>query len=57
VASVIIFALGAGWLATLLHLNAAASWHLAIAPFLPGEAIKVTAAASIYSTFERWRRS
>lgn len=57
VASVMIFALGAGWLATLLHLNAAAAWHLAIAPFLPGEGIKVTAAAGIYSTFERWRRS
>ena len=57
VASVIIFTLGAGWLATLLHLNAAAAWHLAIAPFLPGEVIKVTAAAGIYSTFQRWRRS
>ena len=57
VASIIIFTLGAGWLATLLHLNASATWHLAIAPFLPGEAIKVTAAAGIYSTFERWRRS
>jgi biotin transport system substrate-specific component len=57
VASVFIFALGAGWLTAMLHLNAAAAWHLAIAPFLPGEAIKVTAAAGIYSTFERWRRS
>ncbi len=57
VATVIIFALGAGWLAILLHLNASAAWHLAIAPFLPGEAIKVTAAAGIYSKFERWRRS
>ncbi len=56
VASVIIFTLGAGWLASLLHLNASATWHLAIAPFLPGEAIKVTAAAGIYSTFEHWRR-
>jgi biotin transport system substrate-specific component len=57
VASIIIFTLGAGWLATLLHLNASATWHLAIAPFLPGEAIKVTAAVGIYSTFERWSRS
>ena len=57
VASVFIFVLGAGWLASLLHLNASAAWHLAIAPFLPGEAIKITAAAGIYSTFERWRRS
>jgi biotin transport system substrate-specific component len=57
VTSVIILILGAGWLASLLHLNASAAWHLAVAPFLPGEAIKVTAAAGIYSTFERWRRS
>jgi biotin transport system substrate-specific component len=57
VASIIIFTLGAGWLATLLHLNASATWHLAIAPFLPGEAIKVTAAVGIYRTFERWSRS
>lgn len=54
-ASVFIFGMGAGWIA--FHSNASAAWHLAIAPFLPGEAIKITAAAAIYSTFERWRRS
>lgn len=55
--SVITFALGAGWLAHLLHLGSAAVWSLAIAPFLAGEAIKITAAAGIFSSLQRWRRS
>ncbi len=57
VASIFIFTLGAGWLAILLRLGGSAAWHLAIGPFLPGELIKITAAAGLYSTFERWRRS
>jgi len=55
--SVITFALGAGWLAHLLHLGSTAVWSLAVAPFLAGEAIKITAAAGIYSSLQRWRRS
>ncbi len=55
--SVILFALGAGWLATVLHLSAPAAWHLAVAPFLLGEVIKVTAAAAAFSTIQRWRQS
>lgn len=55
--SIITFALGAGWLAHLLHLSGTAVWSLAIAPFLAGEAIKITAAAGIFSSFQRWRRS
>lgn len=55
--SVITFALGAGWLAYLLHLRPTAVWSLAIAPFVAGEAIKITAAAGIFSTLQRWRRS
>ncbi len=55
--SVITFALGAGWLAHLLHLGSTAVWSLAIAPFLAGEAIKITVAAGIFSTLQRWRRS
>jgi biotin transport system substrate-specific component len=57
VASVAIFALGAGWLANLMHLNASSAWTLAVAPFLLGEVIKVTAAAGIYSSLQRWQRS
>ena len=55
--SVITFALGAGWLAHLLHLGSMAVWSLAVAPFLAGEAIKITAAAGIFSSMQRWRRS
>jgi biotin transport system substrate-specific component len=55
--SIITFALGAGWLAHLLHLGSTAVWGLAVAPFLAGEAIKITAAAGIFSSMQRWRRS
>jgi biotin transport system substrate-specific component len=56
-ASLPIFILGAAWLAHLLHIGTTSAWHLAIAPFLPGEAIKVTAAAAIFSSLRRWRQS
>jgi biotin transport system substrate-specific component len=52
-----IFLLGALWLACFAHLNLSATWALAIAPFIPGEILKITAAAGIYSSFQRWRRS
>jgi biotin transport system substrate-specific component len=57
VATAIIFVCGAGWMASLLHLNASATWHMAVAPFLPGEVVKVTAAAGIFSAMQRWRRA
>ena len=56
-ANVIFFALGAAWLAQLLHLSGTAVWTLAVAPFLLGEVIKITAAAGLYSTLQRWQRS
>lgn len=55
--SVVFFLFGAVWLAHLLHLGSVAVWSLAVAPFLAGEAIKITAAAGIFSTFQRWKRS
>jgi biotin transport system substrate-specific component len=57
VAVAIIFACGATWLATLLHLHAATAWHLAVAPFLPGEAVKIIAAALLFSSMRRWQQS
>ncbi|WP_263381190.1 biotin transporter BioY [Granulicella arctica] len=57
IAIAIVFTCGAGWLATLLHLNLSAAWHLAVAPFLPGEIVKIAAAATLYSTMRRWQRS
>ncbi len=56
-ASVIILSTGAGWIALLLHLAPGAAWHMAVAPFLPGEVLKVTAAASAFTTLHRWHRS
>lgn len=52
-----IFLLGAGWLGHFLHLGVSATWSLAVVPFLPGEIVKITAAAGIYRAFERWRKS
>lgn len=56
-ATVIIFALGAGWMAYFGHLTAVAVWTLAIIPFLPGEAVKIAAASGIYSALQRAKRS
>jgi biotin transport system substrate-specific component len=52
-----IFLLGGAWLAQFLHLGFTATWSLAVLPFLPGEIVKVTAAAGIYSAFQSWRKS
>ncbi len=57
VASLPIFIIGASWLAHLLHLGAAATWTMAVAPFLPGEVVKIIAAAGIFSSLQRWRQS
>jgi biotin transport system substrate-specific component len=56
-ASFFIFAMGAGWIAHFKHVGAGAVWYLAVAPFLPGEVVKVSAAAGIFSALQRWRRS
>jgi biotin transport system substrate-specific component len=52
-----IFLLGAGWFAYYAHHSVSATWSLAIAPFIPGEIVKITAAAGIFSSIQRWRRS
>lgn len=56
-ATLFILAMGAVWIAFLLHLNVAAAWHLSVAPFLPGEMLKVAAAAGVYTTLRRSYRS
>ena len=48
-ATIVIFTLGAGWLSHLLHLGPQATLHLAVLPFLPGETIKILAAAGIFT--------
>jgi len=56
-ASLPIFVVGAAWLSHLLHLGITATWTLAVAPFLLGEIVKITALAGIFSTLQRWQRS
>jgi biotin transport system substrate-specific component len=56
-ASAVIFSMGAGWIAHLLHLSPGAAWHMGVAPFLPGEVLKVAAAAGAFTTLRRWHRS
>ena len=57
IASLPIFVMGAAWLAHALHLGATTAWTLAIAPFLIGEVVKVTAATGIFSSLQRWRKA
>jgi biotin transport system substrate-specific component len=53
VATAVLFVLGAFWLMHLAHLSLHATWLAAVAPFLPGELIKVLVAAGVYSTLAR----
>jgi biotin transport system substrate-specific component len=52
-----IFLLGAGWLAYYAHHSVPATWSLAVAPFIPGEIVKIAAAAGIFNSIQRWRQS
>jgi biotin transport system substrate-specific component len=56
-ASVIILAMGGAWLAHLLHVSRSIAWRMAIMPFLPGEGLKIVAAAGVYTSLCRWRQS
>lgn len=47
----LLFAAGAGWLAHLHPMSAHAVWIAAVAPFLPGEAVKIVVAAGLFRTF------
>ncbi|GAC1361073.1 MAG: biotin transporter BioY [Acidobacteriaceae bacterium] len=49
IALVPVFALGAMWLAHVLHSSGTQALHLAVTPFLVAEAFKITAAAAAYS--------
>ncbi len=48
---------GVTWLATLLHLASFTALKLATFPFLPGEIVKVLAAAGIYTSIQRLRKA
>jgi biotin transport system substrate-specific component len=56
-ATLVIFTFGTIWFSQFLHLGVTAVWNMAISPFLPGEIVKIAAAAGIYSSLSRWHRA
>ncbi|HVZ84837.1 MAG TPA: biotin transporter BioY [Terracidiphilus sp.] len=56
IGDLVILVCGALWLAASTHLTAQAALALAVMPFLPGDALKVAAAAAITSGWQRLRR-
>ena len=56
-ASTLIMICGTVWLGVLLHLTAMRAFTLGAAPFLPGQVVKVCAAAGILASLQRWRRA
>jgi biotin transport system substrate-specific component len=54
--SFVILACGAIWLAALTHAPVRTAITLAVLPFLPGDALKVAAAAGLATGFQRLRR-
>jgi biotin transport system substrate-specific component len=56
-AILVLFLLGAGWFMHFTHQSIQAAWIGAVAPFLPGEIVKVFVAAGVYSTLIRHQRN
>jgi biotin transport system substrate-specific component len=57
VATAVIMTSGAAWLGIYTHHAAALTLKLAVLPFLPGQTVKVIAAAGIYASIASWRRA
>jgi biotin transport system substrate-specific component len=57
IGSVLILLSGAAWFAILTHQSAATVLTLTVLPFLPGDVIKLAAAAGIASGWRRFRRA
>ncbi len=56
-ASAVVIAGGVVWLTVYMHHSFAAAFWLGAAPFLPGQVVKVLAAAGIYTSYKRLRRA
>ncbi|HEV2486335.1 MAG TPA: biotin transporter BioY [Terracidiphilus sp.] len=54
--NLVILASGALWLAALTHASAQSVLTFAVVPFLPGDALKIAAAAALATGFQRFRR-
>jgi biotin transport system substrate-specific component len=57
IATVIILSTGFLWLGHVLHFSASTVWMMAVAPFLPGEVVKIIAAAGLATSITRLRRA
>ncbi len=55
--SLAILASGSLWLALFFHGSTHTALTLAVLPFLPGDALQVTAAAAVATGLRRWRRT
>lgn len=55
-AMALLFLFGAGWFMHFTHHTLYATWVGAVAPFLPGEFVKVLVAAGVFSTLSRASR-
>jgi biotin transport system substrate-specific component len=53
----LLFVCGTAWLMTEAHLSMHQAWIAGIAPFLPGEVIKIAIASGLYSALDRSTRS
>lgn len=56
IGNLVILALGFSWLAFFTHASLTALLNTAVMPFLPGDALKVCAAAGIAAGAARWKR-
>jgi len=56
-ATVIILTFGTAWIAQFPHPASFSIWTIAVVPFLPGEIVKIAAAAGLYTSFSRWNRA
>ena len=56
-ASTLLMLTGTLWLGFLGHLSVAGAFTLGAAPFLPGQIVKVCAAAGIFASLQRFRRA
>ena len=55
--STLLMCAGAAWFSLFAHHSAALAWKLAVLPFLPGQAIKIVAAAGMYASLRRFRQA
>jgi biotin transport system substrate-specific component len=55
-ASATLMIAGTVWLGFVAHLSARNAFMLGAAPFLPGQIVKVMAAAGIFASLQRWHR-